>query len=64
MDLVEKLAAAMRTMERQLLEHSLYSLGATHDLGAGHLIEPFLHHSDSQGRKEAQITAADITQQS
>ncbi|PKV82793.1 hypothetical protein [Streptomyces sp. TLI_146] len=39
LDLVEPLAAAMPTMTRELLEHALYILGATHDSQARLLIE-------------------------
>ncbi|MFI0811878.1 hypothetical protein [Streptomyces echinatus] len=60
LDLVEPLASAMPTMERELLEHALYILGATHDPRARLLIEPFLHHSDPQVRDEAGLAAAEI----
>ncbi|MGX1675194.1 HEAT repeat domain-containing protein [Streptomyces sp. NPDC055400] len=61
LDLVEPLATAMPTMERELLEHALYILGATHDLRARLVIEPFLHHPDPQVREEARLAAAEIT---
>ncbi|MFF4385160.1 HEAT repeat domain-containing protein [Kitasatospora sp. NPDC001547] len=59
--LVEPLAAAMPTMEPELLVHTLYILGATHDPRARPLIEPFLHHPDPEVRKEARLAAAEIT---
>ncbi|MGW6390198.1 HEAT repeat domain-containing protein [Streptomyces sp. NPDC055103] len=59
--LVEPLAAAMPAMERELLVHALYILGATHDPQARPLIEPFLHHPDPEVREEARLTAAEIT---
>ncbi|MGW3836185.1 hypothetical protein [Streptomyces microflavus] len=61
LDLVEPLTAAMPTMERELLEHSLYTLGATHATQARPLIEPFLHHPDPAVREEAGHAAAEIT---
>jgi hypothetical protein len=61
LSLVEPLAAAMPTMERKLLEHALYILGATHDSQAWPLIEPFLHHPDQEVREEARLAAAEIT---
>ncbi|MFJ8164168.1 hypothetical protein ACIRBY_25025 [Streptomyces sp. NPDC096136] len=61
LDLVEPLTVAMPTMERELLEHALYILGATHDPQARPLIEPFLHHPDPQVCEEAQLAAAEIT---
>ncbi|MFF2619478.1 hypothetical protein [Kitasatospora sp. NPDC058046] len=59
--LVEPLAAAMPTMERQLLVHTLYILGATHALQARPLIEPYLPHPDPEVREEARLAAAEIT---
>ncbi|MBB4987380.1 hypothetical protein [Streptomyces nymphaeiformis] len=59
--LVEPLTAAMPTMERQLLVHTLYILGATHDPQARPLIEPFLHHPDPEVREEARLAAAELT---
>ncbi|MFB7373448.1 hypothetical protein ACFC0D_26775 [Streptomyces sp. NPDC056222] len=59
--LVEPLVAAMPTMERELLVHTLYILGATHAPQARPLIESFLHHLDSEVREEAQLAAAEIT---
>lgn len=59
--LVEPLAAAIPTMERALLVHTLYILGATHDPQARPLIEPFLHHPASEVREEARFAAAEIT---
>ncbi|MFI6060536.1 HEAT repeat domain-containing protein [Streptomyces sp. NPDC051286] len=61
LDLVEPLTADMPTMERELLEHALYILGATHDPLASPLIEPFLHHPDPEVREEARLAAAEIT---
>ena len=61
LDLVEPLATAMPTMERSLLEHTLYILGATHDPKARPLIEPFLHHPDPRVREDARLAAAEIT---
>ncbi|MEV0416562.1 hypothetical protein AB0I68_39005 [Streptomyces sp. NPDC050448] len=61
LDLVEPLAAAMPTMERELLEHALYILGASHDPHAHLLIEPFLRHPDPQVREDARLAAAEIT---
>ncbi|MGW5295884.1 HEAT repeat domain-containing protein [Streptomyces bacillaris] len=61
LDLVEPLATAIPTMERELLEHALYILGATHDPRARLLIGPFLHHPDPQVREEARLAAAEIT---
>jgi hypothetical protein len=60
LDLVEPLTAAMPTMERELLEHALYILGATHASQAQPLIEPFLHHLDPEVREEARLAAAEI----
>jgi HEAT repeat protein len=59
--LVEPLAAALPTMERELLLHTLYILGATHDPQARQLIESFLHHPDPKVREEARLAAAEIT---
>lgn len=59
--LVEPLAAAMPTMEPELLEHALYILSATHDPQARPLIEPFLCHADPTVRAEGQRAAAEIT---
>ncbi|MEU9863665.1 hypothetical protein AB0D99_22600 [Streptomyces sp. NPDC047971] len=59
--LVEPLAAAMPTMERELLVHTLYILGATHDPQARPLIAPYLRHLDPVVREEAQLAAAAIT---
>ncbi|MFJ7593425.1 hypothetical protein ACIQZO_39860 [Streptomyces sp. NPDC097617] len=61
LDLVEPLAAAMPTMERELLEHALYILGASHDPHAHLLIEPFLRHPNPQVREDARLAAAEIT---
>jgi HEAT repeat protein len=61
LDLVEPLAAAMPTMERELLEHALYVLGATYDPRARGLIEPFLQHPDPHVREEARLAAVEIT---
>jgi hypothetical protein len=54
-DLVEPLAAAMPTMERELLEHTHYILGATYHPQARLLIEPFLHHPDPKVREDARL---------
>ncbi|WP_441250548.1 HEAT repeat domain-containing protein [Kitasatospora sp. McL0602] len=59
--LVEPLAAATPTMERQLVVHALYIFGVTHDPKARPLIEPFLRHPDSEVREEAQLAVAEIT---
>ncbi|MET8631151.1 hypothetical protein ABZW30_47030 [Kitasatospora sp. NPDC004669] len=59
--LVEPLAAAMPTMERELVVHTLYILGATRDPQAQPLIESFLHHPDPEVREEARLAAAEIT---
>ncbi|MFB8039100.1 hypothetical protein ACFC5Z_40645 [Streptomyces sp. NPDC056004] len=59
--LVEPLAQAMPTMERELLAHTLYIFGATRDLRAYPLIESFLHHLDPDVREEARLAAAEIT---
>ncbi|MFF4632696.1 HEAT repeat domain-containing protein [Streptomyces griseorubiginosus] len=61
LDLVEPLATAMPTMERELLEHALYILGATYDPRAWLLIEPFFHHPDPRVREDARLAAAEIT---
>ncbi|MDX3497677.1 HEAT repeat domain-containing protein [Streptomyces turgidiscabies] len=61
LDLVEPLAHAMPTMERELLEHALYVLGATHATQALPLIEPFLHHPEPDVRDEARLAVAEIT---
>lgn len=61
LDLVEPLAAAMPTMERELLEHTLYILSATHDPQPSPLIEPFLRHPDPQVREQARLAAAAFT---
>jgi hypothetical protein len=61
LDLVEPLATAMPTMERALLEQTLYILGATYDPRARPLIEPFFHHPDPQVREDARLAAAEIT---
>ncbi|MFE0654626.1 hypothetical protein ACFVZH_39600 [Streptomyces sp. NPDC059534] len=55
------MTAGMPTMERELLEHALYILGATHDPQASPLIEPFLQHPDPEVREEARLAAAEIT---
>lgn len=59
--LAEPLAAAMPTMERQLLVHTLYILGATHDPQGRPLIEPFLNHPDPEVREEARFATTEIT---
>ncbi|MET9879176.1 hypothetical protein ABZZ36_31805 [Actinacidiphila glaucinigra] len=59
LDLVEPLVAAMPTMERELLEHALYILGATHDPQARRLIQPFLHHPDPEVREDARLATAE-----
>ncbi|MET8036839.1 hypothetical protein [Streptomyces sp. NPDC005345] len=61
LSLVEPLAAAMPTMELELLPHALYILGATHDPQARLLIEPFLRHPDPQVREDAGLAAAEFT---
>jgi HEAT repeat protein len=61
LDVVEPLTAAMPTMVRELLEHALYILGATHAQQARPLIESFLHHPDPAVREEARRAAAEIT---
>ncbi|MFJ4677231.1 hypothetical protein [Kitasatospora sp. NPDC088783] len=61
LDLVEPLAVAMPTPERELLEHCLYILGATHDPKARLLVDPFLHHLDPQVREAARLAASEIT---
>lgn len=58
--LVEPLTAAMPTMERQLLVHTLYIFGATRDPQARPLIEPFLQHPDPEVREEARLAAAEL----
>ncbi|MEU0672032.1 hypothetical protein ABZ330_03950 [Streptomyces sp. NPDC006172] len=60
LDIVRPLAAAMPTMERELLAHALYISGATHDPRARPLIEPFLVHPDADVREEAERAAAEI----
>ncbi|MFD7446184.1 hypothetical protein [Streptomyces sp. NPDC059909] len=59
--IVQPLAAAMPTMEPELLAHSLYIFGATHDPQARPLIDPFLNHPDADVREEAGRAAAEIT---
>ncbi|MET7288993.1 hypothetical protein [Streptomyces sp. NPDC005573] len=59
LDLVDPLTAAMPTMERELLEHALYILGATHDPQARPLIEPFINHPDPEVREEPRPAAAE-----
>ena len=59
--LVEPLNATMPTMERALLAHALYLLGATHAPQAQLLIGPFLHHSNPEEREEVRHAAAEIT---
>jgi len=59
--IVQPLAAAMPTMEPELLAHALYIFGATHDPQARPLIEPFLNHPDTDVREEAERAAAEIT---
>ncbi|MER5603129.1 hypothetical protein [Streptomyces sp. NPDC002265] len=59
--LVTPLTTAMPTMARELLVHTLYILGATHDPQARPLIESFLHHPDAEVRQEARLAAAEIT---
>ncbi|MFC1402191.1 MULTISPECIES: hypothetical protein [Streptacidiphilus] len=60
LDLIEPLATATPTLERELLEYVLYMLGATYDPRALLLIEPFLHHPDPQVRENARLAAAEI----
>jgi HEAT repeat protein len=59
--IVQPLAAAMPTMEPELLSHTLYIFGVTHDSQARPLIEPFLNHPDTGVREEAERAAAEIT---
>ncbi|WP_327419835.1 hypothetical protein OG963_00985 [Streptomyces sp. NBC_01707] len=61
LNLGEPLAEVMTTMEPELLAHTLYILGATHDAQASPLIEPFLNHLDRDVREEAGLAAAEIT---
>jgi len=61
LDLVEPLAPAMQTMAGELLAHTVYIFGATHDPRSWPLIEPFLHHPDADVREEARRAAAEIT---
>ncbi|MFE7111910.1 hypothetical protein ACFU98_36675 [Streptomyces sp. NPDC057575] len=59
--LVEPLTQAMPMMERELLVHTLYIFGATHELRAYPLTESFLHHLDPDVREEARRALAEIT---
>ncbi|WP_280697886.1 HEAT repeat domain-containing protein [Kitasatospora sp. GP82] len=61
LDLVEPLAAAMPTMEPELLGHAIYILGATHAPKALPMVESFLEHPDRDVREEACLAAAEIT---
>ncbi|MET9221534.1 HEAT repeat domain-containing protein [Streptomyces sp. NPDC003300] len=61
LDLVEPLAAALSTMEPELLAHTIYILGATHNPRARPLIEPFLDHPDPELREEARLATDEIT---
>ncbi len=61
LDLVEPLAPAMPTMAGELLAHTVYIFGATHEPQSWPLIEPFLHHPDADVREEARRAAAEIT---
>ncbi|MEV7147717.1 hypothetical protein AB0O05_14620 [Streptomyces sp. NPDC093084] len=58
---VRPLAAAMPTMESELLACTLYIFGATHDPRACPLIDPFLGHPDRDVREEAERAKAEIT---
>ncbi|MEU4093348.1 hypothetical protein [Streptomyces sp. NPDC026673] len=60
LDLVKPLAAAMPTMEPEILGHAIYILGATHAPTALPMIEPFLAHPDQEVREEARLAAAEI----
>ncbi|GAQ67076.1 HEAT repeat protein [Streptomyces scabiei] len=61
LDLVRPLAAAMPTMETEILGHTIYILGAAHAPKALPMIEPFLNHPDQDVREEARLAAAEIT---
>ncbi|WP_330462086.1 hypothetical protein OIB37_35065 [Streptomyces sp. NBC_00820] len=61
LDLVRPLAAAMPTMETEILGHTIYILGATHAPQALPMIEPFLNHPDRDVREEARLAAVEIT---
>ncbi|MBM7436865.1 hypothetical protein [Streptomyces sp. HB132] len=59
--LVGPLGPAMRTMTPELLLHSLFVLGATHDERARPLLEPFLRHPDPEVRAETRLAMDEIT---
>ncbi|MFE3268062.1 HEAT repeat domain-containing protein [Streptomyces sp. NPDC059215] len=61
LDLVKPLAAAMPTMEPEILGHAIYFLGATHAPTALPLMEPFLNHPDQEVSEGARLAAAEIT---
>ncbi|WP_317448066.1 HEAT repeat domain-containing protein [Streptomyces collinus] len=61
LSLVQTLAAAMPTMEPEVLAHAIYIFGATHDPQARPLIEPFVNHPDTDVREEVERAAAEIT---
>ncbi|MFD6274366.1 hypothetical protein ACFWFI_02035 [Streptomyces sp. NPDC060209] len=59
--LVGPLVPAMPTMSAELLAHTLFVLGATHDERALPLIEPYLRHSDPDVCEEARLARDEIT---
>ncbi|WP_406445072.1 hypothetical protein OHB14_39050 [Streptomyces sp. NBC_01613] len=61
LNLVEPPAVAIPTMGSELLSHTIYILGATHDSHASPLTEPFLNHPDSDVREETGVAAAQVT---
>ncbi|MEU8488634.1 hypothetical protein [Streptomyces sp. NPDC048641] len=61
LDLVKPLAAAMPTMETEILGRTIYILGATHAPKALPMIGPFLNHPDQDVREEARLATAEIT---
>ncbi|RKS05047.1 hypothetical protein DFP74_0635 [Nocardiopsis sp. Huas11] len=60
-ELVEPLDAAMARLEPELITYVLCVFGATHDLRARPLIEPFLRHPHPDVREEARLADAEIT---
>jgi HEAT repeat protein len=63
LDLFTPLAPELATMTPELLNHTLYILGATQDPAAAVLIQPFLDHTDASVREEATLALTDIPQE-
>lgn len=60
LDLFAALVPEMATMDSELLEYTLYILGATQDPAAAVPIRPFLWHTDASVRESAALALTEI----